>query len=351
MTETERPPPGDESAFRHRMQLAACSLIVIVVSIWILEKFKDLLQPLFIAVFIGYILLPLHHWLMARRAPSWLANCLIVAMIFGGFFVLGAIVAGSVDQFKKNWPDYEKRADKLLQRTLKTLEVDEWDTARISDYLPEEASVDQVMAGLAKLGSFFGGLVVTFVYFLFLVAERASLKNRLSRAFGAKQSDNVLEVAATINRNISQYLAVKTVNGLFAATLTLIVLFVFGVDFYMLWALLTFVLNYIPYLGSMAAVVLPVMVSVLMFDSLWAVAIIAVLLVGIQEVIGVVVEPRMAGRRIGVSPLLIILSLSFWGILWGIVGMILAVPLLVVTKAVLENIPQTRPIAIMMSNE
>ena len=78
---------------------------------------------------------------------------------------------------------------------------------------------------------------------------------------------------------------------------------------------------------------------------------VTILLIAIQQVMGTFIEPRMAGRRLQVSPLLILLSLSFWGVLWGIVGMILAVPLLVVIKAILENIPETRPIATLMANE
>jgi len=130
------------------------------------------------------------------------------------------------------------------------------------------------------------------------------------------------------------------------------VLAVFGVPFVVMWGILTFLFNFIPYLGSLVATLAPLVVCLLEFsDRLWIVLIVAVLLVLIQQVLGVYLEPRLMGRRLGVSPLLILLSLSFWGVLWGVVGMILAVPLLMVFKIVLDNIPETRPLATLMSSD
>src|SRR5439155_7433093 len=165
------------------------------------------------------------------------------------------------------------------------------------------------------------------------------------------QGNNVIAVAGSINRAITQYLAVKTFSGAMAALLSVAVLAAFGVDFYILWGFLIFLFNYIPYLGSLAAVGMPIVLSFLQLESVGAAITVTIVLVAIQQVMGMFVEPRMAGRRLQVSPLLILLSLSFWGVLWGIVGMILAVPLLVVIKAILENIAETRPLATLMANE
>src|SRR5262249_33266702 len=154
-----------------------------------------------------------------------------------------------------------------------------------------------------------------------------------------------------INHSITRYLAVKTFGGTLAAVLSFMVLAAYGVDFVLFWAFLLVLLNYIPYLGSLVAVSLPIAQSFLQLDSFGTAIITAVLLVAIQQLVGNFLEPRMAGRQLGVSPLLILLSLSFWGIVWGVVGMILAVPLLVVIKAVLENIEATKPVATLMSNQ
>jgi predicted PurR-regulated permease PerM len=135
-----------------------------------------------------------------------------------------------------------------------------------------------------------------------------------------------------------------------AGLLTTVVLLIFGVDFAFTWGALAFLFNYIPYLGSLIATLLPILLALVQFDSWWQAAVIGVVLVGMQEFLGMVVEPKMAGAKLGVSPLLIILSLAFWGVVWGIVGMILAVPLLVAIKIVLDSIPATQPVAKLMGS-
>jgi predicted PurR-regulated permease PerM len=129
------------------------------------------------------------------------------------------------------------------------------------------------------------------------------------------------------------------------------VLLLFGVDYPIFWGIVAFLLNFIPYLGSWVAVALPVLLSLVQFESPWRAVILLLILLSIQNAIGYAIEPSIAGSRLNLSPLVIILSLAFWGTLWGIVGMILAVPLVVVIKSILENIPETRPLATMLSNE
>ena len=158
-----------------------------------------------------------------------------------------------------------------------------------------------------------------------------------------------MDVAASINEAIAEYIAVKTFVSIVAGILSMAVLAVFRLDFYVTWGLLIFLLNYIPYLGSLVAVALPIGLAFIQL-GIWQGIVIAGLLVAIQQAIGTFIEPRMAGSKLGVSPLLILLSLSFWGVVWGIPGMILAVPLLVTIKIILFNIPETRPLAVLMSN-
>ena len=128
------------------------------------------------------------------------------------------------------------------------------------------------------------------------------------------------------------------------------ILFAFGVDYAVVWGLIAFLFNYIPYLGSFVATVLPVLLSLVQFENQGLTLAILVLLLVMQNAIGYLIEPRLAGKRLDLSPLVIILSLAFWGSLWGIVGMILAVPLVVTIKSILEQTAPTQPLARMLSN-
>jgi AI-2 transport protein TqsA len=350
------PPPAApvvSARFWRQLQLFTFSLLLFVLLIHVLEKFQLILQPLFVAVFIAYLINPLHEVLVERGVPSLVAYCLMLFLVLGFLFGFGRIVYTSFEDIMVGLPDYERKLDGLLRRVMTAFKVEgaaHMSIRELGIFGDVRSAVDALRGAVGTFTGFFAGLAVTFVYLVFLIAEKMSLKQRLARAFGERHATNMLTIADTVNRAVTQYLAVKTFGGLLAAVLSVIVLVGFGVDFAILWGFLMFLLNYIPYLGSLVAA-LPIGLAFLQLESVLAAVFVAILLIAIQQLIGTFLEPRMAGRRLQVSPLLILLSLSFWGLLWGVVGMILAVPLLVVVKAILHNIQETRPLATLMSNE
>lgn len=334
------PPLSEPHRFLTQLLVVTLGLGFLYLILLLLREFKVILQPLCIAVLMAYAILPVHRWLIRRGIPSVLAIVVMLALILGAFFGLGAIIYANVNQIMERLPDYQKRLQSLGASVRESLPVE----------IPDLSfSADQLRAVVGTFLDFFTGMAVTFVYLTFLVAERFSFPQRMVLAFGEKEGNRVLTIVDTINLAIGEYLGVKTFISFLAGVLSFVVLWYFSVDFFLMWGILIFVLNYIPYLGSLVAIALPIALCFLHKDPGTALTV-AVALIGIQVALGNFVEPRMAGRRLGVSPLLILLSLSFWGLVWGIVGMILAVPLLVSIKIVLENIPATRPLATLMSN-
>jgi predicted PurR-regulated permease PerM len=348
--------PIDPNRFRWQLQVAALSLLLVVLVIYLLRQFAAIFQPLFIAVFLHYLIVPPHHWLVRRGMSSRVAHIFILAVVVGMLFGVGWMVFDSADQLRESWPEYERKLDALLLSIQQRLPfVPHGEPKRLRDLFQFD-SMKQVLEPLgAVLGTFLGlfaALVVVAVYMIFLLAERFTFPARLDRAFGKARADNIRSVVLSINQAVSRYLAVKAFINALVAILTMIVLAAFGVPFVPMWGILTFLLSFIPYLGGVVAAVAPLVVCLLEFsDQLWKVVVIAGLLIAVQQFLGNYVEPRMMGRRLGVSPLLILLALSFWGVLWGPVGMILAIPLLMVLKIVLDNIPETRPLATLMSSE
>jgi predicted PurR-regulated permease PerM len=219
----------------------------------------------------------------------------------------------------------------------------------------EEASIERRMYLLqTSLGTFFGFLsqaVVVVVYLVFLLSERLNLSRRIHAGFADERAGRIRDVVERINASIEQYIAVKTWMSVLTGVLTTGVLWLFEVDYAVFWGVVAFLLNYIPYLGSLVATTLPVLLSLVQFTNLWLTLALLVVLLAVQNGIGYLIEPWLAGNRLNLSPLVIILALAFWGSLWGIVGMILAVPLMVVIRAVLENITETRPLAMLLSNQ
>jgi predicted PurR-regulated permease PerM len=216
-------------------------------------------------------------------------------------------------------------------------------------------TVDQIIDPLrTAVGTFAGFLTSAFVvllYLIFLAAELITFPERAQAAFGEQRGRQVMEIIHSINLAVGGYLAVMTFINLMIGFSTFVILVVFKVPFAPLWALLMFLFSYIPYIGSILVTLSVLVMGLVEYaDQPILVLVLAVLLIAVQQFFGAYLQPRMMGNRLGVSPLLILVALGFWGIVWGVVGMLLAVPLLMVLKITLFNIPETRPIAILMSN-
>jgi len=348
----------DALRFQRQVTVVTLGLFFVVLTIYLLREFAPILKPILIAVFILYIVHPIHQALVRRGASSLFAYVLILVLVIGLFVGVGvAVHATFVQLTPARIETYEMRLDRLLKRLLGALglavaDVPGWSLRDVvSSYSGDmEHAVDAVRAVINVFLGFLTTLLVVSIYLIFMVAEQVTFSERIRRSFGEGRTEQVMSVARSINLAIAQYLAVKTFIGLLGGFLSLLVLWVFGVEFFVVWALLIFLLNYVPYIGSIAASAGPILLSFVQFEELWKGFAVATLLIGIQLVTGQYLEPRMAGKRLNLSPVIIMLALSFWGVLWGIVGMILAVPLTVVAKIILDNIRETRPIATLMSN-
>lgn len=346
--------PGDAPLFLQRLLIVTCSVLLVVLLLHLLRELATILQPLFIAVFLGYLILPAHAWLVGRGLPRLLATFVFLLLVVFVLTFFAAVVRRNVEKAMEELPKYRVRLDAIVDNALKHLPIEREAFDAMVNELPiltdAAAQLRRTVQAAETFLNFVTGMFLVFIYLAFLLAERANLPQRVRRAWGEVGGGRVLEIIASINLAIAEYISVKTFVSAFAGLTSYIVLSVFGVDFAALWGILIFLFNFIPYLGSLVAVALPIALSFVQFSELWKGVVIAVLLIAIQQAIGMFIEPKMAGQKLGISPLLILLALAFWGLVWGIVGMILAVPLLVTTKIILDNIPETKPLATLMSN-
>ena len=152
-----------------------------------------------------------------------------------------------------------------------------------------------------------------------------------------------------IDHQIQKYLAIKTIVSLATGLMAALVLLIFGVDFAIVFGFMTFLLNYIPNIGSIIATSLPVLIAVFQFETIWPAFWILIILGSIQMLMGNLLEPRLMGQGLGLSPLVVLFSLFFWGWLWGIPGMILAVPIAAIIKIVCSNVPSLEFVGELMS--
>lgn len=353
---------------------AALGLLVAVLIGVVLYQLGPILRPLAIASILCYLILPVHRALVRVNVPSVASYVVISLGVIVLMTVLSRVVWVNVTAFAAGSDHYGVRLTALagtIDDWLTSLDplTDETEGAapgRLSTGAPDRGPrlglmtlvqrelqsrrVSSVVSAL--FGTFFGFLSTGFIiliYLMFLIAEADLVRRRVHAVF-PDRAGRVLDVLGAINRNIATYIRVKTLVSAVVGVLTAGILWAFGVDFAFVWGLLAFLLNFIPFVGSIVAGVLPTLLSLVQFGSWWVTALVGVSLLGAQSIVAYGIEPRLAGRRLDLSPLVILLALAFWSWLWGIVGAVLAVPMAVVMKIVFENIEQTRPAAAMMAN-
>ena len=214
------------------------------------------------------------------------------------------------------------------------------------------ARLKAIASGLvnAAAGFLAEALVVGF-YLIFLLIEARHFPRRVRAGFAPEQADRVLGILESINRAMASYLRAKALASLVTALPVVAILWAFGVPFPGMWGVLAFVGNFIPYVGSLVAFVLPVLLAFLELEPIWRPLAVLGLLVLVQVVTNNIVEPRLTAQAVDLSPLVVLVALAFWGLCWGVVGMVLAVPLTVMLKIVWENIALTRPLARLMAQE
>ncbi len=329
---------------------AVITLAAIVVIIYGMQAGKVLLVPLLLAVFIALLAVRPMLWLQRHRVPSVLAALLLLVLIMLLLAVLGTIVGASIADFTAALPAYQARLDSLVERLLR-LAATHMDGDRRIEGLSDVVDPGWAM-GLAAniLNGLRDVLTNTFLILftvVFILLEVSSVQTKVRAAFG-KRTD-AFENAAQFLNNLGRYLYIKTAvsaaTGLTAGGLTWLI----GLDFPLLWGMLAFLLNYVPTIGSIIAAVPAVLMALVQLGVGEATAT-AVAFGAINVVFGALLEPRLMGYGVGISPLIVFTGLVFWGWIFGPVGMLLSVPLTMTLKLALEGDERTRWIAILLGS-
>jgi predicted PurR-regulated permease PerM len=278
-------------------------------------------------------------------------SILVLLILFGVSFL-----------FYGNLIEFNKELPRLLQRGRDiTAEVRQY----INEHLPrvaeliagasqlEEQGVSRLQEAAAGVANVTAGLVLEALeiafYLIFLLVEAGRFSERIHHSFAPDKAEHVLAVTQRINAAMASYLSVKVKASLILAVPIAIMLWVMGVKFAFLWGILFFFSNFIPYFGNIVMCVLAALFAFLQLDFGWRPIVVAVSLVGLRTLASDLIEPALTGKAVNLSPVVILISLSFWSLCWGIAGMLLAVPLTVMFKIVLENFELTRPLAKLMT--
>ncbi len=307
------------------------------------------LVPLTMALLVNVLIIALADRLMAiARVPIWLANVAGVTVVLAGLFMIMYILGSQATQFARTIGTYESQFDGAVNRITGLVGNDV--TAFIRDNL---ISLDMTYVARVLLGSATSLLNQFFLislYVAFLMAERLAFRKKIQLAAGNPQFGYELaSVLDAISFSLQRYVGVKTLISLITAGISYSVFRALGLEYAETWAVLTFALNFIPSIGSIIAVVFPALIALVQFDSIVPFLVIVLGCGTIQFLIGNFLDPAMLGRSLNMSTFLVILALTFWTTVWGLIGAFLSVPLTVCILIIFSHIPALRPVAIMMS--
>jgi len=334
-------------------RITRISLIIVVLFIAgiILKITKPVLFPFLLALFISYAISPLLDWMLKIKFPKPLAIVIILIFTFAILYLLGLLMYSSGKSFASEFPRYSEKVNNLVQEFGAALEHLPFkiDVPWLISQVNLEKITSFMLGTLGSFITFLTNLLIVFVFVIFILAGRDKLPKKIALALAEDRALYLTRIIASINKQVQKYIAVKTMVSLLTGFLAAVILLIFGVDFALLIGFLTFVLNYIPSLGSIIATIIAVLMAFFQFGNSLVPIWILILLTIMQTVIGNFLDPKMMGRSLDLSPLLVIFVLIFWGWLWGIPGMVLAVPLLAVLKIIFENVPSLKFLAVLMS--
>ena len=304
--------------------------------------------PLVIAWFMLQIFSPILALGRKLKLPP-AVNLLLVSIIFLGVCYLGVVFsANQIVEFNRIFAEYSPKLNEMVFNIMAALQIPPEALLNINwlDILRQHL-LD--ISGMVY--DLFAHIFLILIFFMLMLLEAPSLGNKIDMAFSEHTSAKIKNIMSSIAYEISSYLGTLTLIGLATGVCVWIILAVIGVELAAGWAVLAFFMNYIPNIGAVISTALPVAMAVLQFSPGYVQPAVVLLLVsGVQFVFGNIVAPKMLGDKLGLSPVVIMISFLVWGTIWGIAGAILSVPIASIIKIVCENVPPLKPIAILMGN-
>ncbi len=328
--------------------------LLFFVTLFFVTFMLKLAQPIVIlillAVLLAYLMDPLVVLLERIRLPLWLATLLASSVFLAVFGATGIAVITNLLQFTRVLPEYQQKLSLLVQNALDSMDI----LGRIGfqvDGFGELSALPVTSALLPIAGSVLSGairfLAVFSIAVLTLLAKH-HVSSRLRTTFSQHEGSRAPQIIKHIDQSFRKYVGVKSLISLAIATLASLTLLIFRVEFPLIWGLLTFVLNFIPYVGSILATILPSLFALAQYGlttvPLWVFLTLSIL----QNLTGNLLDPAVMGQTMDLSLLVVLISLLFWGWLWGAPGVLLAVPMTTSVKLILESIPETAGVAALM---
>jgi AI-2 transport protein TqsA len=340
-------------SYLRRLVTVALSIGIVISTFYVLSIGQQFFVPLVMAVLAVYLVDILSRFIRKlsvadHSVPRAISVVLAFAIIFGLGVVLIEIIAQNARHVAIAAPKYQARLQQLQAELFSRVGIEEPPEIR---QLVRGIDLPAVFTAVAKqVAAVLEDVTLILIYGLFIMLERRFIPIKVQALFpDPERRKNAIRIIRRIDRDIHTYLGVKTAVSLTSALLAYVLMRFVGLDFAEFWALLVFILHFIPTIGVIVATLLPTLLAAVEFNSLGPVLVIGIGITAIAQFMGNIVEPNVMGETLNLSPLTVIVSLIVWGSVWGIVGAFLCVPLTVILVIVLSNFESTRWVCILLS--
>jgi predicted PurR-regulated permease PerM len=328
---------------------------ILALLVFFLDRFRSFLQPFVIAVIFWFLITDFSQLIAKIKIkdyslPHWLRVMIAFVLILSIIFFSVDLLSKNIELIISHVPEYRSKLGDMISRIGVSRGVENI-TERVQERLLAIDFQAMLREILRVLTTFIGHFFFILIYVAFLLIESTVFNKKIEQIFKTERYSEIQRLISKMSTSVNRYLSVKTLVSLLTGFFSYLVLLVFELDFPEMWAFLIFLMNFIPYIGSLVATALPALFAMFQFNSYMSFIWVFLAIETVQILMANYVEPRIMGRRLNLSPLIVILSLSFWGMLWGVVGMFLAVPLTSIILIVLSNFPSTQNVALLFSEK
>jgi predicted PurR-regulated permease PerM len=338
-----------------KLQRVAMTMLIVFLTFYLLYLGQALLLPLVIAGAVAYLINVLAHTICRLSIggvsmPRSIAMIVAIAVILASLSLVIQLITVNIASVIKVAPLYQQNLESLIYKGYALVGVGVEEAPNIKEVLAQFdfRSYLQDLGGTVRSLVSRTGIII--VYLIFLLLEQRTFAAKMSGLVrDPDRREDIFGLMEKIRSDIRSYIGIKVLTSAATGILSYMVLSLVGVDFASFWAVLIFFLNFIPTIGSIIATAFPSVLALVQFDTLGPFVVTASVLTGLQFCIGSLLEPRLMGNRLNLSPVVILLSLGLWGSIWGIPGMFLCVPITVIMVIIFSYFPETRPAAVLLS--